>query len=1115
MQSKRILVISLMLVMSITSLTNTQVFAQNTTQSSNTNPSQNASSGLNSSGNFGVNSQVNLDESATEMPILNPTPTPTELPTLGIGKYDDRDPNLGYTGNWSQHGISNLFSGTESYSTSIGSSVSIKLQGGSVSLFYREHTFFGTVKVTIDGTEAATIDQHLPYEIRNVSWTSDELDSNVPHLVTFTHTSGTYMSMDAISVNDPKPVEPTIEVPTVVLPVPTDIVPDEVPTNVPTDVSPTNIPTTVPPTQVPTTVPPTATATNLPPTVVPLTSMGPGNYDDRYASIIYKGSWIKQILLKNYLRTETYSNAVGSTATLSFVGESFTLVYRAHPVLGKLGVNIDGVDVGVISQTSSSQIYQKKWVSGDLGYGTHTIILSHLSGTYVAFDGIFISGSPSGETIETSTSTPPSPAGYGTYDDYSNKIVFSGTWIGQPLQGNYLSTEHYSSKIGSTASFSFTGESVTLVYRGYPTILGTMNITIDGQLVAAINQNTSSQTLQNKWSSGSLSSGAHTITLSHVTGTYVTMDALIVSGTPNSTPTTINTVVPTSTPAPTNTKTPLPPVGYGTYDDLSGSIVYDGNWIKQSIANNYAGTEHYSNLIGSSANFTFNGEFVTVVYRGYPSILGTMNVYMDGVLVGAINQNTSSQTFLNKWSSQKLTSGKHTLKLTHLSGQYITLDEIIVSSPPTATPTKTNTAIPTSTFTPSTTPVPSLTPTPGTAGMYYVDSVAGLDTNSGTSISSPWKSLSAITSRKFNAGSIISFKRGSSFSGSFIIDDLGTASSPIVFTAYGTGASPKFQNPGSNTNKTRAITVNADYIVVEGFLITNAQEAGVYISAGSDYVTVRNNEISITGDGIVMRGIGDKVINNYIHDLHMIHNDAGGDDDYGANGILLSGPTSNGEIAYNRIVNCKDTSYDYGIDGGTIEFWGAVSGYKIHHNFAEASEGFAELGSNSNAPVSNNIISYNVMYNNGRPFGAHIGNGFAITLSGMRLENNTIVDTVVHGNTQAINFWGGTPTTNMLTVRNNIFYLTTYSKVATHSTFTHDHNLYFFNGKSTSLGFTLGTGESIANPLFVNVGAGDYSLMSGSPAINMGASLGYTIDYVGESVPNGTAPDMGGYEYQQ
>ena len=52
------------------------------------------------------------------------------------------------------------------------------------------------------------------------------------------------------------------------------------------------------------------------------------------------------------------------------------------------------------------------------------------------------------------------------------------------------------------------------------------------------------------------------------------------------------------------------------------------------------------------------------------------------------------------------------------------------------------------------------------------------------------------------------------------------------------------------------------------------------------------------------------------------------------------------------------------------------------------------------------------------------------------------------------------------------------------------------------------------NPLFINSTANDYTLQSGSPAINAGATLGapYNVDILGVSRPQGAAWDIGAYE---
>ena len=69
-------------------------------------------------------------------------------------------------------------------------------------------------------------------------------------------------------------------------------------------------------------------------------------------------------------------------------------------------------------------------------------------------------------------------------------------------------------------------------------------------------------------------------------------------------------------------------------------------------------------------------------------------------------------------------------------------------------------------------------------------------------------------------------------------------------------------------------------------------------------------------------------------------------------------------------------------------------------------------------------------------------------------------------------------------------------------------------GDSATAG-TPGTGSNpvIGNPLFVDAVNGDFHLQSNSPAIDNGTNVGILFDRDGVSIPQGSAPDIGAYEY--
>ena len=86
------------------------------------------------------------------------------------------------------------------------------------------------------------------------------------------------------------------------------------------------------------------------------------------------------------------------------------------------------------------------------------------------------------------------------------------------------------------------------------------------------------------------------------------------------------------------------------------------------------------------------------------------------------------------------------------------------------------------------------------AGTFYVDSVAGIDTNSGTAPSQPWRSLDKVNATTFQPGDRLLFKAGSTFngqlkprgSGKFIEDRVVR----IVVDRYGDGERPRINGEG-------------------------------------------------------------------------------------------------------------------------------------------------------------------------------------------------------------------------------------------------------------------------------------------------------------------------------
>lgn len=386
---------------------------------------------------------------------------------------------------------------------------------------------------------------------------------------------------------------------------------------------------------------------------------------------------------------------------------------------------------------------------------------------------------------------------------------------------------------------------------------------------------------------------------------------------------------------------------------------------------------------------------------------------------------------------------------------------------------------------------------------YYVDAVAGSDANSGASKASAWRSLEAIKSRRFQPGDVVTLAAGT-YEGGIDLDDSGLPGAPVTFRGEPGAEAPVLAGA--------PLTLSADNTIVENMKITGVRGEGIRINAGATGNIVRNCEIWACGAGLWVSGTDNLITKNYIHDLNIVVNTPGGDDDNGAVGIWMA--ASRVEISYNRFVNCKAPSYDYKYDGGAVEWWAEsnLDGCYVHHNYATGGEGFMESGGRG-ATISNARVAYNVSVNNGWFALLNTTGQYAVKLENFVMEHNTVVQAGPHigwGATSAIHFFDSAP--KSVTLRNNIFHLDGW-RVCDNPTITHSHNLFWFTKNGTP-GFALDPTDKRADPLFVDPAGGNFQLLPGSPAIDMGVKTPLSgKDHLDRPLA-GTAPDAGALEFQ-
>ncbi|MFC7677647.1 carbohydrate binding domain-containing protein [Paenibacillus sp. GCM10028914] len=218
------------------------------------------------------------------------------------------------------------------------------------------------------------------------------------------------------------------------------------------------------------------------------------------------------------------------------------------------------------------------------------------------------------------------------------------------------------------------------------------------------------------------------------------------------------------------------------------------------------------------------------------------------------------------------------------------------------------------------------------AATYYVDSAGGSDANSGTDISSAWKSLDKVNAVTFQPGDTILFKRGGSWTGTLWPKGSGTSGAPIVIDQYGSGNSP--------------------------FINGNGNEAAVYLY-NQQYWEIKNLEIT-NSNGSSSRRNGIYVVNQdagTLNHIHLIGNNV--HDVYGNN--VKDGNGSAGIKVRTIAGSVKSNYQDILIDGNTVGPRVDRTGIDINSDYwcrtDSGCSGTNNWYPSTNVKVSNNYVT--------------------------------------------------------------------------------------------------------------------------------------------------------------
>ncbi len=115
----------------------------------------------------------------------------------------------------------------------------------------------------------------------------------------------------------------------------------------------------------------------------------------------------------------------------------------------------------------------------------------------------------------TLTSAPPTaqPVSEIYYDDKDSAFVYSAGWEDKSKQDAYKGSVKLTTVNDSSVTFTFTGQSFSVLYRGGPNY-GEMKVYVDGVLVDTLNEKTAKYTSQKRWNyAGQLAPGNHILKL--------------------------------------------------------------------------------------------------------------------------------------------------------------------------------------------------------------------------------------------------------------------------------------------------------------------------------------------------------------------------------------------------------------------------------------------------------------------------------------------------------------------------------------------------------------------------------------------------------------------------
>jgi len=328
-----------------------------------------------------------------------------------------------------------------------------------------------------------------------------------------------------------------------------------------------------------------------------------------------------------------------------------------------------------------------------------------------------------------------------------------------------------------------------------------------------------------------------------------------------------------------------------------------------------------------------------------------------------------------------------------------------------------------------------------------------------------------------------------------------------------------------------------DYVTIESIDATQSNSFGLYFKSPGNYLTARGCDVSHSLDGGIVAPSGSPSLTQITFENCISHHNNGGYLE-GAPGVTtyhegLTVENTDGFVVrgcevYSNYM--EGVNFKRGARNGVTEYCTLHDNALINHYLEGATNiqirynriydcsynAGIEMGLETNDRYNDNIRIYNnLFWNNAGGVSFWSANVTAQT------RNISIYNNTFYGEGEAIRWKSGATDNYSGTnyIRNNIFWQNGGGNAAIRDYTSGDqaigrttiaYNAFQQGGYSDTTG---SNARIISNPYFANAGARDFHLQSGSPCIDVGASVGLTRDYDGRAVPQGSGPDLGAFEY--